>query len=227
MKRLVVASRSAHKVEELRRLVAPLLDAGLLEVVSVADLEAETGAALPEVEEDAPDFAGNAEKKARAIAEHAAALALGDDSGLCVDALEGGPGVYSARYSGAEGEWRDAANNEKLLAELAEVPEEERGASFVCALALVAPDGRVWQVEGRCHGRIAEAPRGAGGFGYESPLREPGARSRRAPHPRRAHRRAEGWGQPPGPGPAGAAAAPRRGGARTIESALDVPPELL
>lgn len=167
MIRLVVASRSAHKVEELRRMVAPLIAEGRLEVVSVADVERETGAALPEVEEDAPDFAGNAEKKARAVAEHTGALALGDDSGLCVDALGGAPGVYSARYSGAEGEWRDAANNEKLLAELAGVPEARRGASFVCALSLVAPDGRVWQVEGRCHGRIAEAPRGDGGFGYD------------------------------------------------------------
>ncbi len=167
MKRLVVASRSAHKLEELRRMVAPLLEAGRLEVVSVAEVEAETGAALPEVEEDAPDFAGNAEKKARAIAEHAGHLALGDDSGLCVDALGGAPGVYSARYSGAEGEWRDAANNEKLLAELQGVPEAQRGASFVCALSLVAPDGRVWQVEGRCHGRIALVPRGEGGFGYD------------------------------------------------------------
>ena len=167
MIRLVVATRSAHKLEELVRMVAPLVDSGRLEVRSVADVERETGAAIPEVEEDAPDFAGNAEKKARAIAEHLGALALGDDSGLCVDALEGAPGVYSARYSGAEGEWRDAANNEKLLAELAGVPEERRGASFVCALSLVAPDGRVWQVEGRCHGRIAEAPRGEAGFGYD------------------------------------------------------------
>lgn len=167
MIRLVVATRSAHKLEELVRMVAPLVDSGRLEVRSVADVERETGVAIPEVEEDAPDFAGNAEKKARAIAEHVGTFALGDDSGLCVDALGGAPGVYSARYSGVLGEWRDAANNEKLLAELDGVPDEKRGAAFVCALSLVAPDGRVWQVEGRCHGRIGHAPRGGGGFGYD------------------------------------------------------------
>jgi XTP/dITP diphosphohydrolase len=92
---------------------------------------------------------------------------LADDSGLCVDALGGAPGVRSARFAGATGPGRDEANNRRLLDALEGVPEDERGAAFVCALCLCAPDGRTWHLEGRCVGRIVEAPRGSGGFGYD------------------------------------------------------------
>lgn len=163
---IVVASRSAKKVEELLRVAA----AAELEGVrfsSLADWEASTGRALPEVVEDAPDFAGNALKKAREVAAQTEGWVLADDSGLCVDALDGAPGVYSARYSGVEGPGKDAANNARLLEALAGRPEAERGARFVCALSLVAPDGRSWAVEGRCEGHISEAPEGSGGFGYD------------------------------------------------------------
>lgn len=164
--RLVVASTSAHKVEELGRMVADLVDEGRLEIRSLSDLAA-AGTEIPEVEEDAPDFAGNAEKKARAYAELTGDWVMADDSGLVVDALGGQPGVYSARYAGVEGAGRDAANNAKLLEALEGVPDEARTARFVCALALVAPDGRIFRVEGKCEGRIAHAPRGEGGFGYD------------------------------------------------------------
>ncbi len=164
---LVVATRSTHKMDEIRRILAAAgLPAGI-ELTSVAEWEAAHGRRVPEVEEDAPTFRGNAEKKARVVAEHTGRLALADDSGLCVDALGGAPGVHSARYSGVTGPERDAANNAKLLAALEGVPEEARGASFVCALCLAAPDGRVWHVEGRCRGRIARAEDGTGGFGYD------------------------------------------------------------
>ena len=117
----------------------------------------------PDVEEDADTFEGNAEKKALAYAKATGMPALADDSGLCVDALGGRPGVYSARY--AEGD--DAARIEKLLGELANVPEDRRGAKFVCALCLAFPDGRKLTTRGECHGVITHAPRGTGGFGYD------------------------------------------------------------
>ncbi len=164
---LVVASRSKKKVGELRRIMDGLIDAGLLEVLDLEEAEARLGVTLPEVEEDAPDFAGNAEKKARAIAEATGWWALADDSGLTVDALGGRPGVHSARYSGVTGEGRDEANNRKLLAELSDVAGEARGAEFVCALCLVSPAGRARHVQGRCRGVIAEEPRGGHGFGYD------------------------------------------------------------
>jgi len=163
--RLVVATRSAHKLGELRR----LLPQGLrlkLELISLTQLE-EEGISVPEIVEDAPDFAGNAEKKARTIAASFDGFVLADDSGLCVDALDGEPGVLSARFSGVEGEGRDAANNQALLARLQGVSEPDRGASFVCALCLIGPSGQCWQIEGRCFGRIGEAEQGAGGFGYD------------------------------------------------------------
>jgi XTP/dITP diphosphohydrolase len=115
-----------------------------------------------EVEETGTTFAANARLKAEAGAKAFGAPCLADDSGLCVDALDGRPGVYSARYAAT-----DEARIAKLLGELQGVPRERRTARFVCAIALVWPDGRAIEVEGRCEGEIAEAPRGAGGFGYD------------------------------------------------------------
>ena len=165
--KVVVATRSAHKMEEIRRILEAAGGLDGIELVSLAEWEAAQGRRVPEVEEDAPTFRGNAEKKARMVAEHTGTYVLADDSGLCVDALGGAPGVHSARFSGVTGPERDAANNEKLLAALEGVPDAERGAAFVCALCLAAPDGRLWHVEGRCRGRIARAEEGAGGFGYD------------------------------------------------------------
>jgi XTP/dITP diphosphohydrolase len=121
---------------------------------------------LPPVDEDQPTFAGNAAKKARSAALARDLWTLADDSGLEVEALFGAPGVRSARYAGEPAD--DAANNKKLLRELANVSEERRGARFVCALALARPDGTLAaEVEGSARGRILEAPRGRSGFGYD------------------------------------------------------------
>lgn len=121
---------------------------------------------LPEVEETGTTFAENAALKAVAVAKGTGHWALGEDSGLVVPALGGAPGVYSARYAGVQGD--DAANNAKLLSELAKLPDEERGAYYVCTAALCDPAGQVRAtVEGRCHGVIIREARGSGGFGYD------------------------------------------------------------
>lgn len=153
---LVVATRNQGKLKELRRLLA---------ASGIAVLGLESFPELPEVEEDGATFADNARKKAETIARLTGRLTLADDSGLEVAALGGAPGVYSARYAG-EGA-SDADNNAKLLAELAGVPAEGRQGAFCCALALAAPGRETQLFFGRIEGRILEAPRGAGGFGYD------------------------------------------------------------
>jgi XTP/dITP diphosphohydrolase len=118
------------------------------------------------VVEDADTFAGNARKKASETAQALGRWVIADDSGLTVDALDGAPGVYSARYAGSHGD--DDANNRKLLEALADVPDGRRGAAFVCSLALSDPSGAiVLEAEGACRGRIAHRIRGEGGFGYD------------------------------------------------------------
>lgn len=145
----MLASTNAHKAEELQALLAHL---GVAVAPAPRALE---------VAEDAPDFAGNAALKAQAYARAFGAWALADDSGLEVAALGGRPGVFSARYAPS-----DPERIAKLLGELEGAAE--RGAAFVCALALANPQGElVAQVAGRCPGRIALAPRGQGGFGYD------------------------------------------------------------
>jgi XTP/dITP diphosphohydrolase len=162
------------KLAELLRLVEGLP----IRVVTPAGLRRP----LPEVVEDGATFAENAARKAAAYARHAGLIALADDSGLCVDALDGAPGVISARWSEAEapgltGAARDLANNDRLLRALAGVPKDRRGAAYLAVLALAGPDGAILaSVEGRCAGRIGRAPRGAGGFGYD-PLFVPEGRA--------------------------------------------------
>jgi len=151
--KLVVATRNAGKVRELQELVG-----GAPEVTSLREHPE-----APEVEEDAETFEGNARKKALAAAAATGLPALADDSGLCVDALGGRPGVRSARY--VEGTDRDRYL--ALLEEMRDVPDGRRGAAFACALCLAWPDGRTVVEEGRCEGRIGRAPRGEGGFGYD------------------------------------------------------------
>jgi len=155
--RILLASNNAKK---LRELALVLHGTG----IELATPDAIGG--LPEVVEDLPDFRGNAAKKAISAALHARMWALADDSGLEVDALGGAPGVLSARFAGAHGD--DAANNRLLLERLADVPDERRGARFVCALALARPDGTLaLEVEGTARGRILHEPRGAHDFGYD------------------------------------------------------------
>ncbi|KAB0666556.1 XTP/dITP diphosphatase [Oryzomonas japonica] len=156
MKELVVATRNRGKLVEIQALLA-----GLVASVRCAD----DFAGFPDTVEDGATFAENALKKAREAASFSGLPALADDSGLVVDALEGRPGVYSARFAG-EGAG-DAANNAKLLTELAGVPPESRTAAFVCTLAFVTPAGDTHLFTGRVGGRILDAARGEGGFGYD------------------------------------------------------------
>ena len=153
---LIVASRNPDKIAELRHALAGLD----LEVRSAADYPA-----VPEVEENGQTLAENALLKARAVFRATGSLSLADDTGLEVDALGGAPGVHSGRYAGPEQSY--ARNLAKLLDRMAGVPADRRGARFRTVAAIVFPDGREELVEGVCEGRILEAPRGAGGFGYD------------------------------------------------------------
>lgn len=170
--RLVLATHNAHKVRELRDILRPLLP-GLVasDVVGAGDVGAE-----PPVE-DGVTFAENALIKARALAAATGLPAVADDSGLCVDVLGGAPGVFSARWSGRHGD--DLANLELLLAQLAEVPAQHRGAHFACAAALVTPSGTEIVEEGTMPGLLLTAPRGDGGFGYD-PILQPAGENRSA-----------------------------------------------
>ena len=153
----LLASGNAHKLEEFRRLFGP---AGI-EIQGPADV-----GGLAEVEETGATFLANATLKATSAARATGRLALADDSGLCVDALDGAPGVRSARFAG-EGA-SDGENRGRLLEQMVGVPQGRRSAHFTCALVLVAPDGRVVaEVEGRTHGQILGEERGEGGFGYD------------------------------------------------------------
>ena len=155
--RLVLGTRNVKKRGEL---VEILSDLG----VEIRDLTSYPDA--PEVEEDGVTFEDNARKKAVVLAKALNEWVLGEDSGLCVPALGGRPGVYSARYAGTQGD--DEANNEKLIAELRPLKEEQRGAYYVCTAALADPSGEVKAVvEGRCGGRMLLERRGTGGFGYD------------------------------------------------------------
>ncbi len=130
----------------------------------IADLSAFSG--VPEIEEDGATFAQNAQKKAGGLAQALGQWVLGEDSGLVVPALDGRPGVNSARFSGRHGD--DNANNALLLKEMASLPDEQRAAYYVCAAALANPAGEVVAIEeGRCHGVIAREMRGTNGFGYD------------------------------------------------------------
>ena len=162
--KLVLATRNPHKVAELRAILLPLLPGA--EIVGAEAFD------VPEPVEDEVTFAGNALIKARQLAEATGLLALADDSGICVDAMGGAPGVFSARWCGRHGD--DAANLELLLAQMADVPERHRGASFVCAAAMAAPDGREEVAEGIMRGSLLFAPRGENGFGYDPIFRPEG-----------------------------------------------------
>lgn len=153
---LVLATRNSGKVAEMRH----LLEGTGIEVESLADHPE-----VPEVVEDGDTFLANARKKAHAVAKATGCFALADDSGLAVEALGGEPGVHSARYAGGQGD--AAANNEKLLREMAVIPDGKRQAAFVCTMVLASPDGREWTAEGRCEGEILRDLRGTQGFGFD------------------------------------------------------------
>jgi XTP/dITP diphosphohydrolase len=155
-KRLVLATRNKGKIREVREILGDLE----IEFLTLDDL-----GPVPEVEEDGKTFLDNAVKKAKEISSYTGLPALSDDSGLEVDRLDGDPGVYSARFAGPNAS--DTDRYEKLLSLLGGVPEDERGARFRCAVALASPDCEIITAEGSCDGRIADRPRGSGGFGYD------------------------------------------------------------
>ncbi len=165
--RLVLATGNEHKVRELRAILAPLLP-GL-------DPEAIVGASAfdaPDPVEDEVTFSGNALLKARTLARATGLVAVADDSGICVDAMGGAPGIFSARWAGRHGD--DAANLDLLLAQMSDVPDRHRGAAFVCAAALVAPEGAERVREGRMRGVLLRAREGREGFGYDPIFRAEG-----------------------------------------------------
>ena len=171
MSRVVLATHNAHKVDELKAILALVPELSGLQIVGAGQIGA------PSPVEDGVTFADNALLKARATVAATGLPALADDSGLCVDVLGGAPGVFSARWAGSHGD--DAANLALLLDQIADVPDAHRGAEFRCAAALVTPDG-VERVEtGVLRGRLTRAPRGTGGFGYD-PILEPEVQPDRA-----------------------------------------------
>jgi len=152
--KLLLATRNTKKLEEMRRILANDLVVGLDDVPP-----------YDEVPESGLTFEANARIKAREGVAHTGLPTVADDSGLAVAAMNGMPGVFSARWTGRHGD--DTGNVDLLLRQLSDVPDEELGAAFVCAVVLVLPDGREWTVHGEMRGRLVREPRGTGGFGYD------------------------------------------------------------
>lgn len=161
MSKLLLATSNPGKVAELTALLSRYLDLSEVAMLTLKDLPFP----LPMVEEDGQTFRENALKKASTLANATGITALADDSGLCVDALGGRPGIQSARWAGADA--NDADRNAFLLHALAEIPREQRMAHFLCSIAVVRPDGMSATSEGRCEGVILTEPRGINGFGYD------------------------------------------------------------
>jgi XTP/dITP diphosphohydrolase len=159
-----LASGNAHKAREFQALADGLAPVRRLpvEIISAAAI-----GGMPQVVEDTGSFTGNARKKARALQDRlpTGVWALADDSGLCVDALAGAPGVESAYYAGPRAS--GAENLAKLVAVMRDVPDERRAAHFACVLVLIGPDRDEHVFEGRCDGRLGRQPAGGGGFGYD------------------------------------------------------------
>jgi XTP/dITP diphosphohydrolase len=170
--KLLIATGNVGKVKEIRHELEVAAGQahgawlGELEILGLKDLPP-----MPEAIEDEPTFEGNARKKASHYAGLSGLMTLADDSGLCVEALGGEPGVYSARYAGVKGAGADAANNAKLLQRMADVPDERRQAKFVCAMALVAHEAGgardLALMIDEVHGILLREPRGTNGFGYD------------------------------------------------------------
>src|SRR3954470_9823764 len=168
MTRLILATRNAGKITELRSILATT---GLAVDLVGADAYPE----IPDVKETGVTFAENALLKAHALARATGLPAVADASGLCVDVLGGAPGIFSARWAGTHGD--DAANLALLLAQLSDIADEHRAAHFACAAALALPDGTQRVVEGRLRGVLRHTPTGTNGFGYD-PILQPDGESR-------------------------------------------------
>jgi len=153
---VVIATRNSGKLREIRAILSPLG----LKILSLRDFPE-----VPEIIEDGQTFEENAVKKAAVVSRQTGRMAIADDSGLAVDALQGRPGVFSSRYAGEKA--TDAQRYQKLLKEMAGTPQGKRGAAFICAMAVASPKGKVEMVKGECRGEIAFAPKGSHGFGYD------------------------------------------------------------
>ena len=164
--KIIIATHNKHKLQEMSRILSPMG----YEVVTDLDL----GIELTDAEENGETFLDNARIKAESGCKESGLPCIADDSGLCVDALNGAPGVYSARYSGVHGD--DDGNNKKLLSELEGVPTEKRTAHFACAICVSFPDGSEVTATGKCEGYIGYEKKGTNGFGYD-PLFMVGDRS--------------------------------------------------
>ena len=164
--KLVLATRNQGKITEFRRILEELAP-GQIELIGVDQFPH-----LVDVDETGSTFEENSLLKARYTCEATGLPAIADDSGLCVDALNGDPGIFSARWAGVHGD--DRANVEKVLQQLADVPDEKRTAHFMCVASLVMPDGRHQVAEGRFEGHILHAPVGENGFGYDPIFRPDG-----------------------------------------------------
>jgi len=158
--KLLLATANKKKLVELQRILDLSLGTNRIALIGLADFEG-----YPDIPETGLTFGENALIKAREGAKRTGLPTVADDSGLAVDALNGMPGVFSARWAGGHGD--DAANLDLLLAQIGDVGDEQRGGAFVCAAALVLPNGREHLVEGRQNGRILRSRRGTGGFGYD------------------------------------------------------------
>jgi XTP/dITP diphosphohydrolase len=167
MRKLLLATANRKKLAELQRILDLALGASRVTLVGLGDFEG-----YPDVPETGLTFGENALIKAREGVSRTGLPTVADDSGLAVDALNGMPGVFSARWSGKHGD--DRANLDLVLAQISDVPDEQRGGAFVCAAALVLPNGREHLVEGRQTGRILRGRRGEGGFGYDPIFRGDG-----------------------------------------------------
>lgn len=154
---LILATRNSDKLHEIKSILSEVGDYEFLSLLDFPD--------IPEIVEDRLTYAGNAIKKASTIANHKGIPALADDSGLEVDALDGAPGIKSARFAGDNVSYE--ANNKKLLRMLKDVPREECSARFQCAMAFVKPSGWIEVTTGTCEGVIISEPRGNDGFGYD------------------------------------------------------------
>lgn len=154
--RLIIASNNAHKLTEIKAILGGMFE----EVLSMREAGIDH-----ETVEDGTTFMENAVKKAREIAEISGCCAIADDSGICVDALDGAPGIFSARFCGRHGD--DQANNDLLLEKLKDTPDSERGAHYTCAIALARPDGSIVKAEGYMYGVIGHEEKGENGFGYD------------------------------------------------------------
>ncbi|MBQ5346732.1 MAG: RdgB/HAM1 family non-canonical purine NTP pyrophosphatase [Ruminococcus sp.] len=155
--KFIIATNNAQKLKELERILSPL---GINAVSPKQE-----GISLDDVDENGATFKENSYIKAKAACEKTGLPAIADDSGICVDALDGAPGIFSARFAGDEA--TDEDKNNLILEKLKSVPEEKRGAHYTCAVTCVFPSGDEIQVEGYCYGKIAYEPDGDGGFGYD------------------------------------------------------------